>query len=165
MSPPNGSFWSVSRKENLELQQKLALRNRFLRSLLCSNDMFNPEYNRKTLFRNGTSILDATCFNCKQLFHPIHCTTCRKYQCSSRGKRAEQEAFCIQTTLNPFKYPWDTCCFDSGIRQCSPCLHQFVSWCILFFYHYELSISNKNFHLLYQPFQYLAIVVFLPELA
>ena len=51
MSPPNLNFWFISRKESPESQQKHALRNRFLRPLLCSNDTFNPGYNRKTLIR------------------------------------------------------------------------------------------------------------------
>ena len=88
MCPPNGNFWSISRKESLEFQQKHALRNRFLRTLLCSNDIFNPGYNRKSLIRKRTPILDVACFNYKQLFHPIQCTACRKCQCSSRGKPA-----------------------------------------------------------------------------
>ena len=88
MSPPNLNFWSISRKERLESQQKHALRKRFLRTLLCLNVIFNPGYNRKTLIRNGTSILDRVCFNYEQLFHPIQCTACRKCQCSSRGKCA-----------------------------------------------------------------------------
>ena len=165
MSPPNINFWSISCEESLESQQKHALRNRFLRTLLCSNGIFNPEYNRETLFRKRTSIPDGACFNYKHLIHPVQCTACRKCQGSSRGKRALQEAFCIQSTLNPFQYLWDTCCFNSGIRQCAPCLHQFGSWCILFFYHCKLSILNKKFHLLNQHFQCLAFVVFLPELA
>ena len=105
MSPPNLSFWSISRKEELESQQEHALRNRFFRTLLCSNDILNPGYNRETLIRNKTSILDTVCFNYEQLFHPIHGTACRKSQGSSRGKRAQQEAFCIQLTLNPIQYP------------------------------------------------------------
>ena len=88
MSPPNGNFWSVSRKERLEFQQKHALKNRFLRTLLCSNDIFNPGDNRKTLIRKITSFLDVACFNYKQLFHPTQCNACRKCQGSSRGKRA-----------------------------------------------------------------------------
>ena len=88
MSPPNLNFWSVSHKERLESQQIHALRNRFLRTLLCSNDISNPEYKRKTLIRKRTSLRDRVCFNYKQLFHPIQCTACRKCQCSSRGKRA-----------------------------------------------------------------------------
>ena len=71
MSPPNGKFWSISRKESLEFQQKHAFRNSFLRTLLCSNDIFNPGYNRKTLIRKRTFILDGACFNYKQLFHPV----------------------------------------------------------------------------------------------
>ena len=38
-----------------------------------------------------------------------------------------KKLFCFQTTLNPFQYPLDTCCFDSVTRQCSPCLYQFGS--------------------------------------
>ena len=87
MSPPNLNFWSISRKESPESQQKHAFRNRFLRTLLCSNDTFNPGYNRKTLIRKRTSILDGVCFKYAQLFHPIQCTACKKCQVSSRGKR------------------------------------------------------------------------------
>ena len=88
MSPPNLNFWSISCKEFLESQQKHALRNSFLRTLLCSNDIFSPGYNRKTLIRKKTCILDRVCFNYEQLFHPVQCTACRKRQCSSRCKRA-----------------------------------------------------------------------------
>ena len=65
----------------------------------------NPGYNRKTLIKKRTSILDVACFNYKQLFHPIQCIACRKCQCSSRGKLAEQEVVCIHSTSNPFQYP------------------------------------------------------------
>ena len=88
MSSPNLNFWSISRKESPESQQKHALRNRFLRTLLCLNVSFNPGYNRKTLIGKSTSILDRVCFNYEQLLHPVQCTACRKRQCSSRGKRA-----------------------------------------------------------------------------
>ena len=88
MCPPNLNFWSISCKEILESQQKHALRNRFLRTLLCSNDIFSPGYNRKTLIRKRTSILDRDWFNYEQLFHPVQCTACRNCQCSSRCKRA-----------------------------------------------------------------------------
>ena len=60
MSPTNLSFWSISRKESLEFQQKHALRKRFLRTLLCLIIIFNPEYNRKTLIRKRTPILEGT---------------------------------------------------------------------------------------------------------
>ena len=49
MSPPNLNFWFISRKESPESHQKHALRNKFLRTLLCSNVIFHPGYNRKTL--------------------------------------------------------------------------------------------------------------------
>ena len=88
MGPPSLSFWSISCKERLESQQKHALRNRFLRTLLCLNVIFTPGYNRKTLIRKRTFILVRVCFNYEQLFHPIQCTACRKCQCSSRDKRA-----------------------------------------------------------------------------
>ena len=44
MSPPNLKLWSISRKEDLETQQKPALRNKSLRSLLCSNDRVQSEH-------------------------------------------------------------------------------------------------------------------------
>ena len=86
MSPPNLNFWSISRKESPESQQKHAHRSRFLRTLLCSNDILNPEYNRKMLMRKRTSILDGVCFNYEQLFHPVQCTARRICQNSSRDK-------------------------------------------------------------------------------
>ena len=50
--PINGStkykfLVHLTPKESLESQQNHALRNGFLRSQLCSNDNFNPGYNRK----------------------------------------------------------------------------------------------------------------------
>ena len=88
MSPPSGNFWSISREKSLELQQKHELRNRFLRTLFCTNYIFNPGHNRKALIRKRTFIHDGGCFKYKQLFRPIQCTACRKCQCSSRGKGA-----------------------------------------------------------------------------
>ena len=88
MSPPNLIFGSISRKESPEPQTKHALRKRFLRTLLCSTDNFNPGYNRKTLIGKRISILDRVCFNYEQLFHPMQCSACRKCPCRSRAKRA-----------------------------------------------------------------------------
>ena len=86
MVPPNLIFLSISRKESLESQQKHALRNRFLRTLLCSNDFFHPAYNRKMLMRKRTSLLDRVYFYYEQLFHPVQCTAYKICQCSSRDK-------------------------------------------------------------------------------
>ena len=83
MSPEILNFWSISPKESLKSQQKHALRNRFLRTLLFSNDIFNPGYNRKMLMRKRTSILDGVCVTYEQLFQPVQCTACRIGQCSS----------------------------------------------------------------------------------
>ena len=82
----NLNFWSISRKESLESQPKHALRNRFLRRFLCSNDILNPGYNRKMLMRKRTSILDAVYFDYEQLFHPVQCTAYRICQDSSKDK-------------------------------------------------------------------------------
>ena len=83
MSPPNLNFWSISRNENPESQQKHELRNRFLRTLLFSNDIPNSGNSRKMLMRKRTSNLDGVCVNYEQLFHPVQCTACRICQCSS----------------------------------------------------------------------------------
>ena len=88
MVPPDLNFWSTSRKESLKFQQKHALRNRFLLTLLCSNDILNPGYNLKMIMRKKTSILEGVCFNYEQLFHPVQCTACRICQCSSRYRLA-----------------------------------------------------------------------------
>ena len=84
MVTPNLKFWSISRKESLESQEKPAFRNRFLRALYCSNDIFIPGYKRKMLMRKRTSILDGVCFNYEQLFHPKQCAASRICQRSSR---------------------------------------------------------------------------------
>ena len=86
MVSSNLNFWSISRKESLESQQKHALRNTFLQTLLCSNDILIPGYNRQMLMMKQTSILDAVCFNYEQLFLPVQCTACRICPCSSRDK-------------------------------------------------------------------------------
>ena len=87
MSPPNFNFWSISRKESPESQQQHALRNSFLRKVLCSKDIHNPRYNRKMLIRKITSVRDRIGISYEQLFHPVQCTAYRICQCSSRGKR------------------------------------------------------------------------------
>ena len=104
MSPPNLNFWSISRKESVESQQKHALRNKFLRTLLCSNDIFIPGYNRKMLMRKRTSILDGICVNYEQLFHPVQCTACRICQCSSRDKLVLPEVTGILSISDQLQY-------------------------------------------------------------
>ena len=62
MVPPKLNIRSILRKESLESQQKHAPRNRFLRTVLCSNDILNPGYNRKMLIRKKIFLLDGVCF-------------------------------------------------------------------------------------------------------
>ena len=104
MVPPNINFWSISRRESLESQQKHALTNMFLRTLLCSNDNFNPGYNRKVLIRKRTSILDRVCFNYEHLFHPVQCTACRICQCSSRDRLVLPDVTGILTISDQVHY-------------------------------------------------------------
>ena len=86
MVPPILNFWSISRKETLESQQKHALKNVFLRTLLCSNDTFISRDSRKMLMRKITSIHDGVGFNYEQLFHAVQCTACDICLFSSRDK-------------------------------------------------------------------------------
>ena len=104
MFPPNLNFWSISRKESLESQQQHALRNKFLRTLLCSNDILNPGYNRKMLMRKRTSIFDRVCFNYEQLFHPVLCASCKICQCSSRDKIVLPEVTGVLLISDQFHY-------------------------------------------------------------
>ena len=104
MSPPNLNFWSISRKESLESQQKLALRNRFLRTLMFSNDNSNHGYNRKMLMRKRTSILDGVCVKHEQLFHPVQRTACRICHCSLRDKIVSPEVTGIQSISDKVQY-------------------------------------------------------------
>ena len=104
MVPQNLNFWSISRKKSLESQQKYTLRKRFLRTLLCSNVIFNPGYNRKTLIRKRTSSLDRVCFNYEQLFHPVQCNACSKCQCSSKNKVVLPEVTGILSIADQLHY-------------------------------------------------------------
>ena len=158
MVPPNFNFWSIWRRESLESQQKHAPRNRFLRTLLCSNDNFNPGYNRKMIIRKRTSILDRVCFNYEQLFHPVQCTACKICQCSSRDRLVLPEVTGILTISDQVHYLWGINCFGNGSRQYSTCLYPSGSSHILFSHHYILSILGKIFLLWNQSFECLAIV-------
>ena len=160
MSPPNINFWSISREESLESQQKHGLRNRFLRTLLCSNDILNPGYNRKMLMRKMKSVLDGVSVNYEQLFHPVQCTACRICQCSSRDKLVLPEVTGILSILVQFHYLWGISCFGNGTRQYSTCLYQSGSSHILFSYHYLLHILGKTFLFWNQTFQCLATATF-----
>ena len=158
MVPPNLNFWSISRKGSLESQQKHALRNRFLRTLMCSNDIFNPGYNRKMLMRRRTSNLDRVCFIYEQLFHPVQCTACRKCQCSSGDKLVLPEVTGILPPSDHFHYLWGLNCFGNGTRQYSTCLYQSGMLHIFLSNQYKLSILGEIFLLWNQSFQCLAIV-------
>ena len=160
MLPPILNFWSISRKGNLESQQKLALRKRFLRTLLCSNDIFNPAYNRKWLMRKRTSNLDRVCFNYEQLFHPVQCTACRICQCSSTNKLVLPEVTAILSILDQLHYVCGINCFGNGTRKNSTCLYPSEWSHTLFSHHYILSILGRIFLLWNQSFQSLAIVAF-----
>ena len=160
MSPPRLNFWSISRKESLESQQKRALRKKLLRSLLWSNDIFNPGYNRKTLMRKTTSILDTVCFNYEQLFNPVQWTACRICQCNSRDKLVLPEVTGILSVSDQLHYLWSINCFGNGTRQYSTCLYPSGSSHILFSYHYILSVLGNVLLLLNQSFHCLAVVAF-----
>ena len=160
MSPPNLNFWSISRKDSLESQQKYALRNRFLRTLLCSNDIFNPEYNRNLLMRKKTSILDGVCVKYEQLFLLIQCSACRICQCSSRDRLVLPEITDILSYSDQLHQLSGLNCFGNGTRQYSTCLYPSGSSHTLFSYHYKLSILGKIFLLWNESFQHLAIVAF-----
>ena len=57
MVPSILTFWSVWRKENVESQEKHALKSKFLRTLVCSNHKFNPGYNHKMLIRKVHAVV------------------------------------------------------------------------------------------------------------
>ena len=60
MVPPN--FLSLSSIEKTAIQQRQALREMFLRTLLRSSDNFLAGYNKKVLIGKGTSTLDKVFF-------------------------------------------------------------------------------------------------------
>ena len=160
MVPPNLNFRSISRIESPESQQKLALRNRFLQTLLFSNDIFNPGYNRNMLTRKRTSILDGVRVIYEQLFHPVQCTACRTYQCSSRDKIVLPEVTGFVSFSDQLQYLWGINCFGNGARKFSTCLYQAGGLHILFPYHYILSFLGEILFLWNQSFECLAIAAF-----
>ena len=145
MVAPNFNLWSISSKESLESQQKHVLRKMFLRTLLCSNDILNPGYNRKMLMRKRTSNLDGVCFNYEKLFHPVQCIACRKSKYTSRDKFFLPEVTGILSNSDQLHYLWSINCFGNGTWQYSTCLYQSGSSHILFSYHYILSKLGKVF--------------------
>ena len=161
MVAPNFKLWSISSEESLESQRKHALRNRFLRTLLCSKDILKPGNIRKMLMRKRTSILDGVCFNYEQLFHPVKCIACTKCKYTWRDKFFLPEVTGILSNSDQLHYLWSINCFGNGTRQYSTCLYQSGSSHILFSYHYILSILGKIFILWNKFFQWLATVEFL----
>ena len=153
-------IFGSSHVKNLKSQQKHALRNRFLRKLLCSNDLFIPGYNRKMLIRKNISILEGVCFNYEQLFLPVQCTACKICRCSSTDKLVLPEVTVILSISDKLHYLWGIISFGNGKRQYSTSLYQSESSHILFAYHYILSILGKIFILWNKVFQGLAIVAF-----
>ena len=145
MVPPNSNFWSISRKESLEYQEKYALWNRFLRILLCSNDILNPGHNQQLLNRKRTSLLDNVCYNYEQLFDPVQCTACKRRQVSSIGKPVVSRPTSILTFSDKFHYLSGTNCFGNGTWQNLACLYQSSNLHILFVCHHILSILGKKF--------------------
>ena len=142
--PANLYFWSISRKRSLEYQEKHALRNIILRTLLCSNDISNPWYNWKMLIRYKKSFPEKSCFIYDQLFHPIQCTACRICQWSSIDKLILSIKTVVLSTSDQPHFLWGKKCFGTGTRQNSTYLYQ--SWClhILFSYNYILSIHFRQ---------------------
>ena len=164
MSPPILKFWSISRKEIPESQQKHSLRIRFLRTLLCSNDIFNPGYNRKMLMKKRTSILDEVCVNYEQLFHPVQCTACRLCQCSSREKLALPKVTGILSLSDPLLYLCRKKCFGGDARQytifnLSESVWKFTNT-FSYHYFYLFSFLAKLFVLWNQFLQCLPVVAF-----
>ena len=104
MVPANLITWSIPRKGSLESHQKHALISKFLRTLLFSNDILNPGYNRKMLMRKGTSILDGLFVNYEQLLHPVQCTACKTCQFSSRDELVLPETTGIPSLSDQFHY-------------------------------------------------------------
>ena len=93
MTPSNGNLWSNSRRESPECQQRLALRKKFLQTLLCSNDILNPGYTRKKFMRKRSSIPDGVCFNYEQLFHPVHCSAREKANVAQKLNALSKKVF------------------------------------------------------------------------
>ena len=160
MVPPNLKFWSISRKEILESQQKHAFKNWFLRTLMCSIDSFNPGYNQKMLMRKRTSILARDCFNYEQLVHLVQCTAGIICQCSSRDKLVLPEVSGILLISDQLHLLSGINCFCNDTRQKSTCLYKSGSSHKIFSYHYILSILGKIIRLWNQSFYRLAIVAF-----
>ena len=89
----------------------------FLRTLLCSNDVFNPRFNRKRLIRKRTSILDIDCFIPEQLFYLVQCTACKLCHCRRIDILVLPRATGILSTLDQPYCLWGSNCFGNGTRK------------------------------------------------
>ena len=111
-----------------------------------SNHIFNPVYNRKTLMRKKTSILEIACFTYEQLFHPVQCIACRICQCSSRDRLVLPKVTGILSIAYQLHYLWGIKCFGNGTRQFSTCVSvwKFTRTSLLTLYnvHFRKDISS-----------------------
>ena len=158
MIPANLNFWSISRKESLESQENHAHRNKFLKALFCSNEIFIPGYNRKMLIRKRASTLDKSCFNKEQLFHPLQWTGCKKCQGSSIDRLVLPRVTGVLPTSDQPHYLWGISYFGNGRRQYSTCRNQSWSSHITFLLPFYVVHFRQEFFLGKQPSQCLVIV-------
>ena len=119
-------------QKSVASQQKHALKNRFLQTLLCWNDNFNTGFDRITLNRKKKSCLDTLCFNYEQLFQPAQCTASRICLGSFIDKHFSWRASFILSFSDQLHYLRGLNCFGNGTRQCSFCLYHSWSSHILF---------------------------------
>ena len=154
----NGStkflFWSISIKESLESQQKHALRNRVLQAVFCSNDNFNPGYNREMVNRKSTSILDKSCFIMNSCFIQYISPLVKNVNVARKINTFCQEwlVFCkLWIHLNVFEVEIVSVTVHDNIE---------IFEVYTYFYQYILSILGKNFPIWNPSFHCPAIVAF-----
>ena len=160
MVPPSLIFWSISRKKSLEFQQRHALRNRFWRTILCSDDILNAKFNRLMLTRNKQPFLTDFFFDYEQLFHAVQFTACWICQCSWRDKFILPKVTDILSILEQLLYLWGINCFGNSTRQYSTCLYQCGSLHIFFSNHHILSFSGNIFLFWFRFFNVWQLLLF-----
>ena len=103
MVPTNLNFWSISRKDSLESQQKHGLKNRFWRALLCSKTISIPDTIGKCSLERVHPFLTKVVLIMK-LFHPVQGTACKSCQSTSIDKVVLSRATGILTISDQLHY-------------------------------------------------------------
>ena len=116
MVPPNLNYWSISRKESLESQQKHAPKKGLLRTPLCSNYIFNPGFNRKMHMRKKHPFLSEFVLSMNSCFNHYNAPLVEYVNLVQKINLFCQNDW-YSVSFDHFHYLRGTNCFSNSTRQ------------------------------------------------